>query len=171
MVVALLIVLPRLLNRGTGTSTKNSQPTATLPVAASQVATLPAATSLPQAVRPEATRAASGGAPAFEETATARLTVPAFAPATPTPTLTPPVAVNLTNNREGKYEKLALLFDQNDTLHLVFASPLLRSAGDYWHQQLSADGIWTQAESLTNGFDILWSDLRLRRNAQGQICA
>ena len=120
----------------------------------------------------QATRSQAGQAEAPQATKAAASSTPAavFAPPAPTPTPAPPAAVNLTNNREGRYEMLALLSEQTGTLHLVFASPLLRATGDYFHQQLSADGAWTQAESLTEGFDTLWSNLELRRNAQGQLC-
>jgi hypothetical protein len=164
VVVAALFVL-QLLNRVENPSAATSKPTTV------QTAVLPASTSQVESTRPQSTTAAATQASQALKTAGASATpAAAFAPAKPTPTLTPPTAVNLTNNREGKYEYPSLLFDQAGTLHLVFASPLLRSSGDYFHQQLPAGGGWTQAESLTNGFVGMWSNLELRQNAQGQLC-
>lgn len=93
----------------------------------------------------------------------------AFAPPSLTSTPTPPVALNLTNNQEGKYAQLSLLFDDQSLLHLVFYS-LIPRGGDYYHQQRTAEGTWTAAERLTDGFDYLWSDLVQARHPQGYVC-
>ncbi|UCH58684.1 MAG: CHAT domain-containing protein, partial [Anaerolineales bacterium] len=98
-----------------------------------------------------------------------RETPAAFAPATLTSTPTPPAAFNLTNNREGKYAEISLLFDEQDQLHLVYRSVLPRG-GDYYHQQRTGGGDFTPAEVLTNGFEFLWSDLVQALHPQGYIC-
>lgn len=170
MVVALLIILPRLLNRGTGTSMKNSQATATLSAATSEAATSPAATSLPQAVRPEATRAAAGGLPAAEKSPAAGASLPTLAVTKPTPTPTPPAAVNLTNNREGAYANLHLLIDQAGALHLVYRTVLLRKEEDLFHHQRLQDGSWTPADILTADMKDVFNYSELRLNAKGQLC-
>jgi hypothetical protein len=120
------------------------------------------------AVRPESTATSIGA------TSTANPTEPTeppavFAPAALTPTPTPPVALNLTNNREGKYAQFSLLFDAQNLLHLIYYSRLPRG-GDYYHQQRTADGAWMAAERLTDGFDFLWSDLVQDRHPEGYIC-
>jgi hypothetical protein len=92
-----------------------------------------------------------------------------FAPATLTPTPTPPVTFNLTNNREGGYAQLSLLSDSQSILHLVFYSRLPRG-GDYYHQQKTAQGSFTAPENLTADFDGLWSNLVQALHPQGYLC-
>ncbi len=112
-----------------------------------------------------ASNQAEGGAPASTQAGGM-----VFAPPTLTPTPTQPSSVNLTNNREGGYDYVNLLYDADGNLHLVFYSRALRSSGDYFHMQMAPGGSWGAPEQLTDGFEILWSDLRLVPSPDGRVC-
>ncbi len=92
-----------------------------------------------------------------------------------TPTASPLEALNVTNNPRESAEP-HLLFDQTGTLHLVWYDASLRptdasQAYELLHRQLSPNGEWSAASSLTGAFELLYrQSLALLMGPQGQAC-
>jgi hypothetical protein len=59
-----------------------------------------------------------------------------------------------------------IAFDDRGTLHLVWGS----EQKGFFHQQMTLDGVWSEAEPLTNDFDTVYGLVDLIRNPAGVVC-
>jgi len=78
--------------------------------------------------------------------------------------------LNLSNTANASTPRVAI--DGDGQVHVVWEDRSLRQLGsDYLHRQLSLEGEWSAAESLTEGFDYLYGSLTLLPDRSGQMCA
>lgn len=121
----------------------------------------PAATRTP---RPENTRAAV--TPTIS-----RLTV-STRTAVPSPTaLTLPEAFNVSDN-PGESEVPQLVVDDAGTAHVLWLDTTLRNDGDLLYRHRTAEGEWSETETLTEGLrEPIRTTVHWLRNPAGQWCA
>lgn len=87
----------------------------------------------------------------------------------PTPTPPGPSASNIPG-ASGQISSPQLAFDAAGALHVAYETRA-RPQGEYVHQQLGMDGVWSAPQSLTSEFQFLYGSLQFISQPSGVLCA